>query len=83
MTNDSQAQSKHCSNCKETIHVGDRYLSWGGFCWCDLDCVAEFQVEKDAEFRDETTRTAEYYELTDEKMADIEENHEWKTLTAE
>lgn len=42
--------SKMCGNCKGDIEVGERYVEYGGLCWCDEDCLAEYYVENEGRF---------------------------------
>lgn len=69
-----------CVNCKESIGAGQEYLSYGGMVWCDLTCIAEWYVRRHARWEDPTDAVPDLYQLDDEKVEDIEQNHEWKTV---
>jgi hypothetical protein len=52
-----------CTYCKADTADRDTYVAWGGFIWCDLDCIAKWVVENKWRFD------------ADEKIEKIEKDH--------
>ena len=34
-----------CTKCRTYVDPGDEYVVYGGFNWCDLECLAKYYVE--------------------------------------
>jgi hypothetical protein len=45
-----------CANCKDEKESGEKYITYGGLVWCDLDCLAEYYASEGIEVTDEKNR---------------------------
>lgn len=65
---------KTCGNCRDSIEVGERYVAYGGMCWCSESCLADYYMDPDSPAgRNDGL-------ITSQKIEKIEEGLEHRTL---
>lgn len=68
---------KTCGNCRESIEVGEQYITYGGLCWCSESCLADYYMAPDSP-AGWSNRL-----ITSQDIEEIETGIEHRTLTAE
>lgn len=45
------AMPQKCAHCTAVIPDGTEYIEYGGLCWCETDCLAQYYVEHEDRFK--------------------------------